>query len=157
MRKNKCCSWMRTSFIGLLIWGGTMTAHAQYVWHCTRTSVQVADASDNFTLASLNLEVIQISIRDLYAAYQGHQVMASGQKVSACFMDGNHETTKAAMRSLGVSPQAVRALSRSNQITPTSLFLVKNEQEMMACMDKHAPAIGYLSEPNQSAIAGPCF
>ena len=42
-------------------------AWAQPVWHCSRSDVQIANASDDFTLAALTIEreVIRLSLGDL--------------------------------------------------------------------------------------------
>lgn len=135
------------------------TAHADPVWHCSRTSVKVADAGDNFTLAALETEreVIRISLRDLYAAYQGTPVKASGMVVSACFMKGNDAETQAALKSIGAEPLVLEKLSRKSALVNHHVYIAQNPQDMLACITKHQPAIGYLPTAMHTEAVGPCF
>lgn len=136
----------------------SLPAMAEPVWHCSRTDVQVANASDNFTLAALDVEreVMRISISDLYAAYQGTPVKASGQQVSACFVGGKDDpTTQEAMQSIGADVKTLEQLSR--QSIRSRIYQVQDESEMLACMSKHYPAIGYFSKPQHHEAVGPCF
>ena len=135
------------------------TALAEPVWHCSRSGVQVADASDNFTLAALDVEheVMRISLRDLYSAYQGATVKASGMVVSACFIGGNHAMSKTAMKSIGAVPQVLEKLSSQNAMVANHVYRVQNEHDMLACITQHKPAIGYLSKATHTEDVGPCF
>lgn len=135
----------------------TTMAWAEPVWHCSRTSVQMADASDSFSLAGLiDREVIQVSLRDLHEVYHGAQVRLSGRTLSACVMrDG--ALTQAAMGSLGVSESSAAALSRQNGIGKRSVFVVSDEQGMERCIAQHHPAIGYLPRTTETEALGPCF
>jgi hypothetical protein len=135
-----------------------LPAKAEPVWHCSRTDVQVANAADNFTLAALDVEreVMRISIRDLYAAYQGTPVKASGLQVSACFIGGKDDpTTQKAMQSIGADTKTLEQLSR--QSIRSRIYQVRDETEMLTCMSKHYPAIGYFSKPQHHDAVGPCF
>lgn len=138
---------------------GCVSAQAEPVWHCSRTSVQVADAGDNFTLAALDAEreVMRISLRDLYSAYQGQTVKASGLTVSACLISGDNPTTKAAMKSIGANAQVLEKIARKSALIQSNVYLVQNEQDMQACMTKHYPAIGYLPQATHNEAIGPCF
>lgn len=137
----------------------SLSAQADPVWHCSRTGVQVADAGDNFTLAALDTEreVMRISLRDLYSAYQGKTVKASGLTVSACLIAGNHPMTKAAMRSIGADAQVLEKMSQKSALVQSNVYVVHNEQDMQACMTKHFPAIGYLPQATHTEAIGPCF
>ena len=144
------------SLLALLL--GT-SAQADPVWHCSRTSLQVADAGDNFSLAALDAEreVLRISLRDLYAIYQGNQVKASGVTLSACFIGGNNAITKSAMSSIGAEPHVLEKLSRKTALVSQNIYMVQSEQDMQSCMTKHHPAIGYLSKATHTEAIGPCF
>ena len=135
------------------------TAYADPVWHCTRTDVQVANAGDNFSLAALDAEreVIRISLRDLYGVYQGQTVKASGIVVSACFVGVDSSMTKVAMKSIGAEPKVLEQLSRQSNLIGSHIYRVSSEQEMVACMTKHHPAIGYLHRATHNEAIGPCF
>lgn len=148
---------LSTYVLGL--WLCATAALADPVWHCTRSGVQVADASNNFNLASLDAEheVIRISLRDLYSAYQGTTVKASGMVVSACFVGGNHVMTQTAMKSIGAVPQVLEKLSSQNAMVANHVYRVQNEHDMLACMTQHKPAIGYLSKATHTEDVGPCF
>ena len=133
---------------------------AEPVWHCSRSDVQIADASDNFTLAALNFEreVIRLSLRDLYAVYQGIPVkLSGGVPLSACIAGHDMPLTAAALNSIGAKPAVVKALATSNQTFTNNLHIVQDEQSMQACIAKHHPAIGYLSQAKHTEAVGPCF
>lgn len=142
--------------VGLLF---CTTTYADPVWHCSRTDVQVANASDNFSLAALHAgrEVMRISLRDLYGIYQGQTVKASGMVVSACFVGADNPLTKVAMKSIGAEPNVLEKLSRQSNLVSSHVFMVHNEQEMLACMTKHYPAVGYLPQATHNEAIGPCF
>jgi hypothetical protein len=141
-----------------ILFNSTQT-FADPVWHCSRTDVQVANAADNFSLAALDTEreVIRISLRDLYGIYQGQTIKASGTVVSACFVGADSPLTKVAMKSIGAEPQVLEKLSRQSNLVGSHVYMVPNEEQMMACMTKHYPAIGYLPKATNNEAIGPCF
>ena len=132
-------------------------AWAQPVWHCSRSDVQIANASDDFTLAALTIEreVIRLSLGDLYDVYQGNFVkLSGGLTLSACVVDGSSNLTAAAMRSIGNK----RVLTTApNSGWTSNLHIVEDESEMLRCIAKHHPAIGYLSKLTHTEAVGPCF
>lgn len=132
---------------------------AEPVWHCSRTDVQVANAADNFNLAALDTEreVMHISLRDLYGVYQGQTIKASGMVVSACFVGPDNPLTKVAMKSIGAEPRVLEKLARQSNLVGTHVYMVLSEQEMLACMTKHRPAIGYMPQTTHNEAVGPCF
>ena len=134
-------------------------AQADPVWHCSRTSVQVADAGDNFTLAALETEreVIRISLRDLFAAYQGSTVKVSGMVVSACFVNGTDAHTKNALKSIGADPLVLAKLSHKSTLINHHVYMVQSSKDMLTCMTKHQPAIGYFPTVMHTEAVGPCF
>lgn len=136
-----------------------LSVMADTVWHCSRTDVQVANASDNFTLAALDTEreVMRISLKDLYAIYQGKTVKVSGIQVSACFIGTNDAVTQNAMRSIGADTRVLERLSSQGSLVQSHIYQVLNEKDMLACMTKHQPAIGYFSKTTQHEAVGPCF
>jgi len=150
-------SWLLCICVSAFLF--TFSAQAEPVWHCSRTGVQVADAGDNFTLATLDTEreVMRISLRDLYSAYQGQTVKASGLTVSACVIAGDNPTTKAAMKSIGADARVLEKISRKSALIQSSVYVVQNEQDMQGCMTKHYPAIGYLQQATHNEAIGPCF
>jgi hypothetical protein len=144
-------------FFGILFTSPNLFADP--VWHCSRTDVQVANAADNFSLAALDTEreVIRISLRDLYGIYQGQTIKASGMVVSACFVGAEHSVTKVAMKSIGAEPHVLQKLSRQSNLVGSNVYMVSNEEEMLACMMKHPPAIGYMPKATHNEAIGPCF
>jgi hypothetical protein len=136
-------------------------AFADPVWHCSRSEIQIANASDDFTLASLELEreVIRLSLRDLYAVYQGTPIkMSGGLPLSACVIEGsNANLTHTALQSVGVQPATTRALTGGNALMKSHIHAVPDESSMLACITKHHPAIGYLSRAMHTEAVGPCF
>lgn len=134
---------------------------ANPIWHCSRNEIQIADASDNFTLASLTVEreVIRLSLRDLYAVYQGaHVRLTGGIPLSACVI-GDHDSslTKIALQSIGSPSGTMKALSSQSAITKSNIHVVHSESAMLTCITKHHPALGYLSKATDTETVGPCF
>jgi hypothetical protein len=137
-----------------------LSAYADPVWHCSRNDVQVADASDDFTLASLSLEreVIRLSLRDLYTVYQGAPVKLTGNfALSACIIGGNSHLSDTAMTSIGAKSATTKALLTPNAVTPQRIHVVQNESDMLSCITKNHPAVGFLSKPTHTEAVGPCF
>lgn len=137
------------------------SAMAEPVWHCSRSDVQVADASDDFTLASVNSverEVIRLSLRDLYTAYLGATVKLTGRMtLSACAIGGDSHLTSTAMATIGTKLTAVKSLANSNTIAGHNIHLVPDEASMLSCIAKNHPAVGFLSKPTHTEAVGPCF
>jgi hypothetical protein len=135
-------------------------ALANPVWHCSRSHIQIADASDDFHLAALTLEreVIRISLRDLYSAYQGTPVkMNGGAPLAACVVDQPSQLTTDALQSIGAKRANIQALARNNNLLHSQIILVKDEASMVSCITKNHPAIGYLSKVTSTEAVGPCF
>lgn len=136
------------------------SAFADPVWHCSRSDVQIADASNDFTLAALTLEreVIRVALRDLHAVYQGVPVrMNAGLPLSACVVGNNSTLTTSALQSLGVTQATLKALAQQNSLNKSNIHVVKDEDAMLSCITKNHPAIGYLSKTTQTEAVGPCF
>jgi hypothetical protein len=134
-------------------------ALADPIWHCSRSDVQVADASDNFTLASLNLEreVIRMSLRDLYEVYKGTPVKMTGSRpLSACLIKDLNQTS-IIMRSIGSESITSEIVSSSDTLSRPNIYIVKNEADMEACISQHHPAVGYLPRIKNTEVIGPCF
>jgi hypothetical protein len=136
------------------------SAIAEPVWHCSRSDIQIANSSDDFTLAALTVdrEVIRISLRDLYNVYQDNLVRLSGDlPLSACLITGNASLTNAALQSIGAQPSVVKALASHTNLSKTNIYMVKDEASMRHCIAKNHPAIGYLSRITYTEAVGPCF
>jgi hypothetical protein len=130
------------------------------IWHCSRSDVQIADASDNFTLAALTLdrEVIRISLRDLYAVYQGNAVkMSGGLPLSACVVSNDKNLTVTAMKSIGAQTASSTAMTSTHSLLTSNIHMVQDETAMLSCIEKHHPAIGYLSTVIHTEAVAPCF
>lgn len=136
----------------------SMGAWADPVWHCSRSDMQLADASEQFTLAALGeREVIRLTLPDLYSVYLGHQVSVSGVPLSACLVADENKTSLAALQSIGASPSAAKALARRGNIATSHLHIVNDESAMQTCIAKNHPAIGYLAKATHTEAIGPCF
>lgn len=137
------------------------TSWAEPVWHCSRSAIQIADISDDFTLASLsqNREVIRIALQDLTTVYQNKTVkMSGGLALSACIIEGAPTNlSQTAMTSIGLQNMAAETHTQANPIHKKQVFAVNSEQDMLACIAKHHPAVGYLSSAIHAENAGPCF
>ena len=136
----------------------SLGVNADSVWHCSRSDMQLADASEQFTLASLGeREVIRLALPDLYSVYLGQPVKVSGMPLSACFIADEKKLPIATLQSIGVSINTVKALARKSNIAENHLHIVKDESAMLACIAKHHPAIGYLPKAMHTEAIGPCF
>ncbi len=141
-----------------------MSAWSDPVWHCSRNSTDstqtISAAQENqFSIASLNssADVIAVSINDLIDIYSGVSVRLGGVPLSACFMPSNQELTSSALTSLGLQTPTIQALARKSSIIQSHLFFVTNENQMMACISKNYPAVGYLAGPTSTDDVSPCF
>lgn len=140
-------------------------AWADAVWHCSRNAQsdsqvqELSSIANQFAIASLNgsAEVIGISVRDLIDIYTGTPVRVSGLPMSACFSLDDDGLTGEALRSLGISQGVIQSLSRQSSIVQNNLFYVRDESEMLSCIAKHFPAVGYLTQPTESEQVQPCF
>ena len=143
-----------------------LPAGAQALWHCSRTPVvawaleQRPNPGDVFTLAGeqgMADDVIRISLRDLIDVYSGVSVRLSGQPLSACFMPVNDAVTVNTLRALGLSTDVLSALARKSAIAQNHLYRVTDEVEMQACITRHQPAVGYLTQAQTNKQLAPCF
>lgn len=136
----------------------SMGVWADPVWHCSRSDMQLADASEQFTLAALGeREVIRLTLPDLYSVYLGHQVKVSGMTLSACLVADENKANLAALQSIGANPSAAKALARKGNIANSHLHIVNDESAMQSCIAKNHPAIGYLAKATHTEAIGPCF
>jgi hypothetical protein len=140
------------------------TAWADPIWHCSRnaqssTTLESQSQSQEFSIASFNASanVIGVSINDLIDVYSGIPVRIGGIALSACFMPSNDALSTTALTSLGLQASAIQALSKKSAIVQTNLHLVANEGQMLLCIEKHFPAVGYLDEPKETETVQPCF
>lgn len=154
---------MKIGFCCLILFSST--AWADSSWHCSRhtqntiTSVKASPAEDQFSIASVSSapDVINVSVRDLIDLYSGVSVRISGVTLSACFMPSNEALTSSALTELGLYPSTIQALSRKSAIVQSNLYLVNDEAQMLQCIGKHFPAVGYVSTMTETALAAPCF
>ena len=132
--------------------------HAEPVWHCSRTNVKVADASDAFSLAGLGLdrEFIQISLRDLYGVYEGKKVTLSTRPLSACIIRDS-EITGRAMASIGLEEPSLHKAAKDHNTTYSTIHFVQNDNQMAKCIAQNHPAVGYLEHTTLTEAIGPCF
>lgn len=145
---------------------GCFAVGAEPVWHCSRTNTELTKTSsaqrhqDNeFSIASVNAspDVVGVSINDLIDIYSGVPVRVGGVPLSACFMPDNRELTSSALTSLGLQPTVIQALSRKSAIIQSNLFSVTTQEQMVSCVARHYPAVGYLNAPISTDEVHPCF
>ena len=142
---------------------------AQAVWHCSKQTA-VADAQrietvaaiapeDMFQIASMstNPDVIGITLRDLMDVYSGVPVRVSGRPLTACFQNDTSESTMDALDSLGLNPNTMTALARKSAIIRSQLQWVSTPEDMLSCMNKSHPAVGYFAEATDTDEVAPCF
>jgi hypothetical protein len=150
----------------LLIASGSQ---AQSVWHCSRqTDLDQSGAGsyqaeqsrdDTFQIASMsvNTDVIGITLRDLMDVYAGVPVRIGGKPLTACFNNNNEPSSTEALSSLGLNANAMSALSRKSAIVRSQLKWVSDENDMMHCISRNFPAVGYFTAPQDTAEVSPCF
>jgi hypothetical protein len=144
-------------------------APAQSVWHCSRQadldqsgggSYQAEQSSeDTFQIASMSTQtdVIGITLRDLIDVYAGLPVRIGGKPLTACFNNDNEVSSTEALSSLGLNANTMSALSRKSAIVRSQLKWVSNHDDMMHCISRNFPAVGYFPGPQDTAEVSPCF
>ena len=139
---------------------------AETFWLCSRSTEAVqADVfglnSDggNFNIAEFGNanNVIGISIRDLIDVYSGRSVRIAGGYLAACYFSGNNKSSEEALKSLGLNSNVIKSLTRRSAIVQSPLFEVTNDDEMLSCIDKHSPAVGYLDRLKENTNVASCF
>jgi hypothetical protein len=133
----------------------TANLHAEPIWHCSKNTSTVQAINDDF-LAKPNqvgASIIRLEIRDLYDAYQNIPVYLGKQILTACFLAENNSISQDALSGIGADLEEIKAISKENP----HLVKVSNEAEMIACIGKHHPAVGYVSGIIDSQWVGPCF
>lgn len=133
-------------------------AYAEPIWHCSRSpNTPVPAAKDNYLNKpnEQGNEVIRLTIRDLYEAYQDVPVYLGKSVLSACFMASNDENTQSALQAIGTDQKEVQDLAAQSH--SKHLIMVKDELEMLRCIAENHPAIGYVSGPVNTSTIGPCF
>lgn len=150
----------------LLIAGASQ---AQSVWHCSRQadldqsgggSYQAEQSSeDTFQIASMSTHtnVIGVTLRDLMDVYAGMPVRIGGKPLTACFNNDNDPSSMEALSSLGLNANAMSALARKSAIVRSQLKWVSNPDDMMRCISRNFPAVGYFTVPQDTAEVSPCF
>ncbi|MEY3612813.1 MAG: hypothetical protein RJB14_2535 [Pseudomonadota bacterium] len=144
-------------------------AQAQFVWHCSKQhtlsetglveNVAKIQQEDIFQIASLGNEtdVIGITLRDLMDVYSGLPVRIGGRALKACFLNDNGQSSRDMLAALGLNANSMSALARKSAIVRSPLEWVSNEADMMRCMTKHHPAVGYFTETHETDEVAPCF
>lgn len=130
------------------------------VWHCTRQPIELTQSpADDFGFGALPAEhdTIRVSLQDLIAVYSGYPLRVSGRPLFACFMPGNEALSLHALDSLGLNASALQILARRSAIVQRQLEIVTNEAQMQRCMERNAPAFGYLPSALINDQVAPCF
>ncbi len=141
---------------------------AQAVWHCSKqTAVSAVDvtetvalaAEDMFQIASMSTDVavIGLTLRDLMDVYSGVPVRIGGRPLTACFLNDNSSTSREMLDALGLNANSMAALARKSAIVRSQLQWVSDEADMMRCMTKHHPSVGYFAETHDTDEVAPCF
>jgi hypothetical protein len=114
---------------------------------------------DLFYLTSAYAGVIALSLLDLYDAFSGtRSVFIGPQRLSACVtLDSTSPLNVAAADSVGVQPHVLQQLAKRSAISQSFIRIVRSEQEVQACIARHHPAVGYLSEEVVTEKIAPCF
>jgi hypothetical protein len=134
------------------------------VWHCSRSSniagrSDLPSHADTFLLASsgMNMDAIGLSVMDLIDVYSGKSIHVNGKPVTACFMPGETPLSDRALKSLGLNASTMQQQARKSAIVQSHFQIVTDEREMVACISKRFPAVGYLSKVADHERVVPCF
>jgi hypothetical protein len=160
---------LRLIFVWLVLLAQSTGLHAQTVWHCSKQTA-LSDAEpleavatlapeDTFQIASMstNPGVIGITLRDLMDVYSGVPVRVSGRTLTACFQNDTSSATMDALDSLGLNPNTMAALARKSAIIRSQLQWVSTPEDMLRCMTRSHPSVGYFGEATDTDEVGPCF
>lgn len=143
-------------------------AQAQAIWHCSKqTAVSEVDVTETLALApedmfqiasmSTDITVIGLTLRDLMDVYSGVPVRISGRPLTACFLNDNSSTSREMLDALGLNANSMAALARKSAIVRSQLQWVSNEADMLRCMTRHHPSVGYFAETRNTDEVAPCF
>lgn len=161
----------RTGLMAAAIFGTCIFAQAQTpaIWHCSKQTALTDAASpvsmtqtapkDTFQIASMSIDadVIGLTLIDIMDVYSGIPVRVSGRPLTACFINDQSNAGREMLEALGLNASTMSALSRKSAIVRSQLEWVSNEEGMLRCMVKHAPAVGYFREPKDTDDIAPCF
>ncbi len=84
-----------------------------------------------------------LSKYQLIQAYSGQPVLLSSTWVMVFILPSNHPSS-IALTSLGLSPQAVERMTRSNGLVDRGIRLVQTEQELLSKVKSIKPSVGYV-------------
>lgn len=166
MKKNLWNTWVNFALVlsSLLAPSFAKASTSEAVWHCSRVNDQKQAANDVstddfFQLASsgMNRNAIGITLVDLMDAYTSKPIRVNGQPVTACFMPGDTPLSSQALNSLGLKSSSMQLQARKSAIVQSNLYMVTSEAEMMACISKRSPAVGYLDRVVEDEWIVPCF
>lgn len=142
------------------------TAH----WHCSKhpespefnlatASPEVYDLADDdlFDLTPAHTGTVGVTLPDLMDAYNGQPVLMGSQQLTACFMVGQTSLNQSAQERVGMQWPALQQQQRRSSVRNSHVRMVQSEAEMLLCIANHYPAVGYLSQPTETAQVAPCF
>lgn len=124
-------------------------------WKQRNDSPLVGGRFANFDLSITDL--IELELSDIYGVYSGETISMGPRLLSACFIRGNSRVHRVAMDLVGIAPSSVEALSKASAIVKSRIYPVADEDQMQICIEKHHPAIGYLTDATVSDGIAPCF
>jgi hypothetical protein len=61
------------------------------------------------------------------------------------------------MKSLGIQTGAIQSMARGSSIVQSNLKMVNDEKQMITCIGKNFPAVGYLLKETDSERVSTCF
>jgi hypothetical protein len=130
------------------------------IWHCSRQAVnKVPDDGAAFASSAMDSpnNTISVTLDDLLTVYSGYPLKILGKPLFACFMPGDEALSLDALDTLDLNASALQILSRRSAIVQRQLEVVTSEAQMLLCMQRNAPAFGYLPNPVYNASVAPCF
>lgn len=151
-------------WLSLLVIAACGQVWGEPLWHCSKNSVESPEQENiqqeaMFSIAGLGgrSDVIGVSLRDLIDVYSGQPVRVGGRPLTACFYPSQHPATSSAMKSLGIQTGAIQSMARGSSIVQSNLKMVNDEKQMITCIGKNFPAVGYLLQETDSERVSTCF
>ena len=83
--------------------------------------------------------------------------MSGGLPLSACVLAEESSMTSAALESIGTKPNTIRTILNKAGLSKNNIHMIHAESDMLACISKNHPAIGYLPKATHTEAVGPCF
>lgn len=160
--------WLSSFFLTAFFFDHTDALSSEPVWHCSRStpgnqssaqsSVESKSGSSSLRTLdfseSLTIEILPI---DLLKIYSGDKVQMGARTLSACYFERNHPLTISAMNMLDIDASSLTSISTADSIVRGNIFSVRTTNQMLSCIARNHPAVGFLDKVVETDQVSPCF